>query len=474
MTRPEAPHSSRAAGKRPGGRKLVRAVLPERFRARVAAVSWRDLALTAGPFVLLFAVLAAVAIWFLNPAPPNTITLSSGPEGSAFHKQAERYRQILAREGIRLVVLESEGSLENLSRLRDPAAKVDVGFVLDGVSAEPADGSLVSLGSVSHQPVFMFYRGTEPITRLAQLAGKRVSIGRIGSGARVLALALFKANGIEPGHDTQLRGLEADDAVQELLDGEIDAVFLMGDSAKPETIRRLLFAPGIHLLDLAQAEAYTRKLPSLNRLRLPMGSIDLAQNIPQADTTLIAPNVELVARESLHPALSDLLIEAAREVHGRRSVLQEAGEFPAARASDFPLSDDAARYYKYGKGFFYRTLPFWMASLLDRIVIVLLPIAVLLIPALRVLPWLYRWRIHSRIYPWYGALISLERGLLEDPTPADAERLRGRLEEIELAVNRLDVPLAFVDQLYVLREHIAFVRRRLDGLGGEAAGTAEA
>ncbi|HEY9102909.1 TAXI family TRAP transporter solute-binding subunit [Chitinimonas sp.] len=442
-------------------RKVAGKVLPEPLRARIGAISWRDMAVTVGPFVLVCIVLFGAAIWFLNPAPPRVITISSGPEGSVFDRNAERYRQILARNGIKLVIQPSEGSLENLSRLSDPNSKVDVAFVVDGVSPEAGRDGLVSLGSISRQPIFMFYRGEQSPRTLTAFENKRVAIGRIGSAARVLATDLFKANGIEHGHNAQLRGLEADDAVDDLLVGQIDAIFLTGDSARLDTIRKLMFVPDVHLLDLEQADAYTRRFSYLSKLRLPMGAVDLAQNIPANDTSLLATNVELVARESLHPALSDLLIDAAREVHGRRGLMQEAGEFPKAQAGDFPLSADADRYYKYGKGFFYRNLPFWLASLLDRIVIVLLPIAVLLIPALRILPWLYRWRIHSRIYPWYGALMALERGLMNHPRGEDRSALSARLDEIEQAVNKLNVPLAFIDQLYVLREHIAFVRARL-------------
>ncbi|GAB3246768.1 TAXI family TRAP transporter solute-binding subunit [Chitinimonas naiadis] len=451
--------------------KVVGKVLPEQFRARIGAISWRDMAVTIGPFALLCILLVGSAVWYLNPAPPRVITLSSGPEGSVFDRNAERYRQILARNGIKLIIQPSEGSLENLNRLNDPHSKVDVAFVVDGVSPEGEREGLVSLGSVSRQPVFMFYRGEKTISSLAELESKRVAIGRIGSGARVLATSLFQANGIEHGRNAQLRGLEADDAVDDLLAGEIDAVFLTGDSAKLDTIRKLMFVPDVHLLNLAQVDAYVRRFPYLNKIRLPMGAVDLAQNIPAADTDLLAANVELVARENLHPALSDLLIDAAREVHGRRGLLQEADEFPKAQATDFKLSEDADRYYKYGKGFFYRNLPFWMASLLDRIVIVLLPIVVLLIPGLRILPWLYRWRIHSRIYPWYGALMALERGLLNNPRGKDSAALLARLDEIEQAVNKLSVPLAFIDQIYVLREHIAFVRARL-AEQGEGASTA--
>jgi hypothetical protein len=187
---------------------------------------------------------------------------------------------------------------------------------------------------------------------------------------------------------------------------------------------------------------------------------DFGKNIPDRDMRLIAPTAELVAREDLHPAPSDLLIDAAKEVNGGANVLQRAGEFPAPLVHEFRISDDAVRYYKSGKGFFYRNLPFWLASLVDRTLVVVLPIILLLIPAFKLVPLLYGWRIKSRIYRWYGSLIALERAAVTY-TPEEQADLLKRLDQIEEAVNRMKMPLAFADQFYVLREHIGFVRSRL-------------
>ncbi|MEA3117090.1 MAG: hypothetical protein QOI13_360, partial [Paraburkholderia sp.] len=157
-----------------------------------------------------------------------------------------------------------------------------------------------------------------------------------------------------------------------------------------------------------------------------------------------------------------LLIEAAREVRGSPTLLQRTGEFPSPFAHDFPISDDAARYYKSGKGFLYRVLPFWLASLADRLVVVIVPLVVVLIPGLRLVPSLYAWRVKSRIYRWYGALIALERAALNDTSAIERAALVDKLDVIEESVNRLKMPLAYADQFYVLREHIGFVRNRLE------------
>lgn len=444
-----------------------------RIRARFVAISWRDLALSFGPFLLLILVGIWLVVWLIRPAPPSTITIAAGPKDSSFWRVAERYRDILKRDGIKLEIVATAGSLDNLKRLADPDQNVDVGFVQGGITEGIDIDSLVSLGSISYVPVSVFYRQPpsredgKPVPQLRQLselAGKRVAIGGQGSGSQVLAMNLLKANGITPGGSTTLLDIGGDEAVQALTSGKIDAAFLMGDSVPLGAMGKLLRTPGIRLLDFSQADAYARRFRYLNTLNLPMGVFDLAANLPNRNTKLIAPTAELVAREDLHPALSDLLIEAAREVHGRATAMQKAGEFPAPLEHEFRISDDAARYYKSGKSFFYRSLPFWLASLLDRAVVILLPVILLLIPGIRLVPTLYGWRIRSRIYRWYGELIALERGIARDPDDAAqalADLLK-RLDEIEAAVNRMKMPLAFADQFYVLREHIGFVRMRLE------------
>ncbi|WP_059412544.1 TAXI family TRAP transporter solute-binding subunit [Cupriavidus basilensis] len=433
-----------------------------RLGARFVAISWRDRAVSFGPAVVFCIAAAWLAVWLIQPAPPNTMTISAGPKDSSFWNAAEQYRAILARNGIRLDVLASEGSQQNVKRLADRGQSVDVALVQGGVSGDVNKDGLVSLGSMFYAPISVLYRGRER-HKLSDFRTARIAIGREGSGARALALTLLKANGIEPGGSATLISYDGDEAAQALLDGRIDVAMLTGDSATGPTMRKLFREPGVRLLDFAQADAYTRRFLYLQQLVLPAGVLDLGKNLPPRPIHLISPTVELVARDTLHPALSDLLIEAAREVHGKAGLLQGAGQFPSATVHEFPLSDDATRYYASGKGFLYRHLPFWLASLADRALLVVLPIIVLLIPAFKVVPSLYTWRVKSRIYRWYGALIEIERVAMVDPTEEEKTSLIARLDHIEAAVNRLKMPLAYADQFYVLREHIAFVRRRLTG-----------
>jgi hypothetical protein len=411
--------------------------------------------------VFLGLVFLLAMYWFFRLAPPHTLTITSGTEGSVFQTNAMKYRQILARNGVDLKILPSEGSLENLTRLYDRKFHVDIGFVQGGISNAPRSKEVVSLGSISYEPLFVFYRSNTPVTLLSDFKGKRLAIGPQGSGTRSLALPLLELNGITNGGPTTLLGLAASDAANALVTGSVDAVFLSGDSAPPPLMRKLLVTPEIRMLDFIQADGYSRRISYLNKLELPKGSLDFGKNIPAQNVYLIGPTVELLAREELHPALCDLLLEAAREVHGRPSLLQRKGEFPAALEHEFPISSEALRYYKTGKSFLYRHLPFWLGSLVNRVLLVFVPIIVVLVPGLRVLPSLFSWKTKLRFYKWYRALLLLEHDLRGPLTPEKRQELLARLDEIEHAVNRMKVPASFADQFYGLREHIEFVRERL-------------
>ena len=435
--------------------------------SKLSRVSWRDLTLMLGPFLLLVIVALWLASRFVHPAPPDTITITSGAEGSTFAKHGERYRKILARQGVTLKVLPSQGSLDNLKRLADPKVKVDIGFVQGGLAGQVDTAELYSLGSIFYTPVYVFYRSPKPIARLSELSGKRIAISREGSGTHVLATALLRANGIE-GKDkdatklVDLEGTAAEDALQAR---QVDAAFLMGDSAAFANMRELIRTEGVRLFDFKQADAILRRFRYLTKLDLPAGAFDLGKNLPPEPLTIVSPTVEIIARADLHPALSDMLIEAAREVHGRANLFQKAGEFPAPLEHEYRISDDAARYYKSGKTFAYRHLPFWVASLVDRIIVVLVPLIVILIPAFKLVPWAYRWRMSQRIYRRYGELMALERAAFSQTTPQERKDLLKRLDQIEGRVIGLKLPGSFADQVYLLRQHITFVRTRLTQAG---------
>ncbi len=410
------------------------------------------------------AVFAGVllASWLMfsvvRPAPPKTVTIVTGASGGAYELFATRYREALLREGIELVLMPSSGSVENLVRLKTEAG-VDLGFVQSGIAHEPDSKDLAMLGSMFVEPVWIFHRLPVNPTRLNALDGRRVAVGSPGSGTQLLSLQLLANTGIAIGDSGHL-ALDEQAAADALIAGRVDAAFLVAAPEAP-AVQRLLKAPGIRILDLAYTEAYTRRFPHLAPLTLPTGVIDLAGPMPERDARMLGATANLVARADLHPAIVTLLLQAARDVHGAPGLFQQAGDYPRLRSRDLPVHAAAQRYYDYGPPFLQRYLPFWLAVMVDRLLIALLPLIALAIPLFRIVPAIYAWRMRSRIYRWYGELKFLEGDIRDHFTPDRLAEYLEQLERIEEQANRRRVPLAFTNELYTLREHIQLVRRIL-------------
>jgi len=421
-------------------------------------------ALKDSAFIILpVVVLIVAAFWFaaryVRPAPPDTFVLSTGAEGGAYNLFGQRYRDILARDDVHVELRASAGSIENLKRLADSSSGVEAAFVQSGVASPKIVAGLVSLGSIYYEPLWIFYRGSKEITLLNDMLDQRMAIGPEGSGTRALALQLLRAVGADPTTAT-LEPLGGNAAADALMQGRIDAVFFVSSPDAP-VVRRLIEAEGIRLLSLANAEAFTRRFPFLSMLTLPRGVVDLAAQLPARDVTLLAATANIVVREDFHPALTSLLLHAADEIHSASGVLQRHQEFPAGRETEFPLNDEARRYFKTGPPFLRRYLPFWLANPVERMLVLLLPLFVVLVPAIKILPALMQWRVRSRVFRWYGEIKFLEAQLLNDPDPARAPEILARLDEIERGVARTSVPRAYADYSYNLRMHIDMVRNRI-------------
>ena len=416
-----------------------------------------------GPTVALTIVLVSSFIivtsiaFFVRSAPPTQLTITAGPEGSIFYGIAQKYQKALEKNGIKVNILESQGSLDNLERISKEDSKVDLALIQSGSEEDKSQlENLVSLGGISYQPLFFFYRG-QPIDRLTEMRGKTIAIGAQGSGARKLALKLLKLNGIEEGQ--HLVTIEGEDVSQALLDKKIDGAFLMGEDASLDILRKLLNTDGINLMNFKNAEAYVRKVDILHILKVPEGVLNFEKNIPRTNVTLMGPMVELIATEDLHPALSDMILDAATEIHGTAGIFKKRAEFPMAVSNKIKLSDDANRFYKSGKSFLYRYFPFWFASLLNRILVVFLPMLIVLIPVVRSIPAIFRWMGKLRIRRRYRALLRLEEKFMYEKDTEKLKELYSQFEAIERDVQQMRVKAIFADQFYMLRSHIDYVRR---------------
>jgi len=427
---------------------------------RISHPSRRDVLIVVLPIVASALLVFLLAWVYGAPSPPKRTVIATGVQEGGYQTYALRYQEIFRRNGIELEIHPSNGAMDNFNLLLDPKEQIDFGFVQAGVTHGMSRDGLVAVGSVYVEPLWVFRRHeSESFDEITQLKGKRIAIGPEGSGTRVLALQILEGHGMAgaPTVLSPLTGLAAADAMQR---GEVDAVFAVG-SAQSGAVWTLLFTPGFDLLDCSQAEAYARRLPFLQVLTLPRGTIDLERNVPDRDIRLVGPTARLLAREGTHPALIDLMLQAAAEVHGGPDVFQHSGQFPNAGVGKIPLASEAERYYKSGKPFLQRYLPFWAATLLSRLAFLILPVAAVLFPLVRLAPSLYAWRIRSRVVRYYGELKVLELEAQADERAHDEAHWLARLDHIEAAVNRLRVPLSYADQLYTLRGHVDMVRARI-------------
>ena len=426
---------------------------------RIRNIALHDLLLIGFPILALIVLAFWATFHFVRPAPPHRLSIASGMPDGAYRVYAARYKEIFARNRITLAIEQTEGASENLERLLDRSQDIDAGFVQSGIIGSKDTAGLVSLGVLYSEPLWLFHRSSEQFTSLDQLKGKRIAVGPSGSGTRVLAMELLHAHGMDalPTRISPLGGVAASQA---LARGQVDAVFIVG-AAHSGAVWTMFYSDGIEIFSFAQAEAYARRFPYLSVLTLPRGAIDFQRDIPNRDIKLVAPAAMLLAREEIHPALVDLMLQAATEVHGSAGLFQHSGQFPTPNGVEIPLSSEAERYYKSGKPFLQRYLPFWAATLIDRLIILLVPIVAILFPLLKIAPSLYTWRVRSKVFRYYGELKLLELHAEQAPESRSQQEWLAELDRIEYAANRLPTPLSFTDQIYTLRQHIHVVRKSL-------------
>jgi TRAP-type uncharacterized transport system substrate-binding protein len=407
---------------------------------------------------ILLAALISIIIAYHFKSPDN-LTMTTGFENGSYAIFGERYRQILEREKITLELLPSSGSIENLKRLNDKSYRVDAGFVQDGMSLPAEANNLVSLGAIGYSPLWVFYRGQETFNYLFELKGKRIAIGPEGSGVRKFAIDLLKLNN-SAAPPTILLDLSSDAANKALLEGTVDAVMIIGaeDNA---LVKELLYAPKVKLMSFRQAEAYTRLIPALSHVVLPQGILDVSRKMPSQDVHLLAVTTSLIVRKDLHPALIYLLLDAAVEIHSDAGWVNKKGEFPTPKELSFPSSNYAERFYKSGRPFLLDYLPFGIAAFVDRTILFMFPVALILIPLIRSIPWVYSWRHRRKFYHWYRELKNLELEVMESPKLEDISGYYEKIDRIEASINRIPVPLAFFEEVYKLQEHVDLVRGKL-------------
>jgi TRAP transporter TAXI family solute receptor len=417
--------------------------------------------------VLLLAALGWALVTILKPAIQRTIVITTGADKGIYRGFAQRYAPILKRDGITLDIRESSGSVENYQRLKNPGSDYEVGFIQSGTTSPKDTDALQTIAAVSYEPIWVFYRGDTVINRLAQLRGKRVAIGVPGSGLLNVSSVLLGYSGVTRDNSTLLE-MDAPNAYQGLERGQLDAAFFIGrpDAAMQET----LLNSDLKLMSFAQADALVQKFPSLSKVIFPRASTSIVNDLPQADVTLLAATALLVSRDTLHPALAYLLLEAARTVHGGEDYFTPLGAFPNLNTEEFPISDESVRFFKSGRPFLQRYLPFWLASFVERRLLILLPFMAILIGLLQALPRMAQARMKNRLVVWYREIKSLEDEIWSSRQPSleQIAQWREEIESIDAHASEIRIPQRYFQDVYVLKQAIGVVRDRIIQVAAKA------
>ena len=454
-------------------------------RPKLAHISWRELATVVLPAIALVVLAFWIASRYIKPSPPNTLVMTTGFATSPYDDFGKRYQAILATHGVTLELKTSQGASENLVRLRDLKQNVDVGFVQGGMAALAPGESLaanavptaplVSLGSLTLEPLWVFYRPQradsiiDQLSQLPKVAGKRLAVGALGSGTYKLGLELLTASGVTE-KDAVFLTMPGDQAVRALSQKQVDAVFI-NSPPDSQPVRDLLAMSGVKLMRFSQAAGYARRFPYLSKVTLPAGAIDFGKNIPPTDIDMVGTTVNLIARDSLHPALMYLLIDAATQVHKDHRLFQNEGEYPSRKGQDMPLADEADRFFKSGKPFLQRYLPYWLANLVDRMVVLLIPLIAVLVPLLKIMPAVYDYRLKVRIAKLYKLIRTVEHDIIDAKTPSEVSALSDRLDAIETSIVHANIPVLDSDAFYQVRQALDLARDRIGRGDAKAAPT---
>jgi TRAP-type uncharacterized transport system substrate-binding protein len=403
--------------------------------------------------------ITSLLLMYFIPAPPSQFSIATGRSNQIYEGIGNQYREILARSKVDLRVELTNGALENIDLLNDPASNIKAGIVQGGVSNGAQSPDLRSLGRINYQIYWIFYKATDTLSDLRQLKGKRVALGPHGSGQRPMTEKILAASGVNS-ENTTLLGLSAQEAVNAINDGEIDVMFLPFALDSP-VLYGLLTNPRVKPMSFTEADALIRIFPFLVRLVLPRATINFEKIVPASEMVLIAASNVVLVRNDIHPALIDLLAQAIVETHGKPGVFEQAGEFPTMTDPEYPMAETARDFYKNGPSALNRYLPFWITNHVQRAMAVFVAVFAIILPLFSYAPKLYKGLVEYRLHSMYRRLRAIEAILHKDVASTEVAGLEADLASVDRAIHLLAIPMQHSDLFFSIKSHLDLVRVRL-------------
>ena len=409
------------------------------------------------PFVLLIIAAFYLTAQFIQPSPKKEITIATGSKKGNYYKTALIYKKLLEKDKVKVNILTSAGSIDNIKLLKE--GKADIAFIQNGTVKQEEASNIKSLASIYYEPLWVFYKNEGfTIDYIIQLISKKISIGKQGSGTKDLAQDILKDNGINNQNSTILN-LDSLEAKDKLLKGDIDAMFVV-TSHNSIVVKELLANPKVNVLSFKRARAYSRKYTFLEALTLYEGTLDLYKNLPDENVNLLSTTANLVVKDGFSNELKRLVLKKVIEVHNKKDLFAKADQFPNSFNMQVKMDKEAKRYFEYGDTFLEKIFPYWIASNIDRLKILLIPLLTLLFPLFKGFFPLYNWSMRSKIYKWYEEVRQIDNKI-EKLEKKDLEEELEKIEKLRVEISKeTKVPLSFMGEYYNLQLHIDHVKQR--------------
>lgn len=409
------------------------------------------------PVLLLIIASFYITSQFIQPPPKKELVIATGSKEGAYYKTALEYKALLEKLKIKVTLVNTAGSVQNIQLLKE--RKVDIAFVQNGI-ASPKD-SLEFLANIYYEPLWIFYKNEQyTMDYVIQLISKKIAIGKEGSGTKHLSQIILADNGINE-TNSEIISIDSKQAKEKLIKGEIDAMFVVS-APESTTVKTLLENPDINVLSIKRAKAYGRKYSYIEALNLYEGTIDLYKNLPDDNISLLSTSANLLAHEDVPHELIRILLKQITKVHSRKDLFAKDNQFPNLDNTKLVINKEAKQYLTHGDTWLESIFPYWVASNIDRLKILIIPLLTLMIPLFKGVFPLYQWSMRSKIYRWYETLNDLDKQipLLSQEELKEKEAF---LEELKIEIqNETRVPLSFMGEYYNLIMHVDLILSRIE------------
>jgi TRAP transporter TAXI family solute receptor len=409
------------------------------------------------PILLLIIAMFTITSEFIQPAPEKKLVIATGSKDGNYYKIAKEYKKLLEANKIEVTLLTSAGSVENIKLLKE--GKVDIAFVQNGI-LNSSEENIEFLANIYYEPLWIFYKNDNyTIDYLIQLISKKISIGADGSGTKDLATKLLKDNGITNENSTILT-LGTDESKQMLLEGKIDAMFMV-TSHDSKTVKELLENPAINVLSIKRAKAYGQKYGFLEALTLYEGTLDLYKNIPNENINLLSTSANLLARPNVPDELVRIFLKQVKQVHSKDSLFAQENQFPNLLNTELHINKESKQYFTKGDTWLESIFPYWIASNIDRLKLLLIPLLTLMFPLFKGVFPLYQWSMRSKIYRWYKIINSTDKKITT-ASIEELEKFRENLDNLNIEIQKeTKVPLSFMGEYYNLMVHLELIQNKI-------------